>query len=122
MFEEDEWMLLVAELATATRANTLKWTEQDARVVAIVGDNSYEIGSIDDDGRIPYFLSVRLGEGRAATELARLESEPLDDEREWTAGEKLHELRNLAYRSAKGAPQIFGKLLADLRAKAEPPF
>lgn len=122
MFEEDEWMQLVTELITATRSNALKWTEQDARVVAVVGESSYEIGSIDDDGRIPYFLSVRLGEGGTPTEIARLESEPVNEEREWTAGERLVELRNLAYRSAKGAPQIFGKLLADLKATAEPPF
>lgn len=122
MFEESEWMQLVTELMSATRADSLKWTEQGARVVAIVGQSSYEIGSIDDDGRIPYFLSVRLDENGTPTEIARLESEPIIEERSWTAGEKLVELRNLAYRSAKGAPQIFGKLLAELKATTEPPF
>ncbi|MCP8999575.1 hypothetical protein NFC73_07490 [Pseudarthrobacter sp. RMG13] len=122
MFEDDEWLELVTELITATRAHNLKWMEQDDRVIALLGDSSYEIGSIDDDGRIPYFLGVRIREDGVVTEIARLESEPVVEDRPWTAGEKLPELRNLAFRSAKGAPEIFGKLLADLKGTAEPPF
>lgn len=122
MFEQDEWMQLVTELIAATRSNALNWIEVDDRVVAVVGESRYEIGSIDDDGRIPYFLGVAVNEDGRATEIARLESEPVSEERAWTAGEKLPELRNLALRSAKGAPEIFGKLLADLKATGEAPF
>lgn|GEM_PF-5321358 len=124
MFEESEWLELVTELISATRANALVWTEHDHSAVTTVGESSYEIGSVDADDRIPYFLSVRLSENGIVNEIARLESEPLNDEREWTAAERLVELRNLAFRSARGAPQLFGKLLSELRnvTKDDVPF
>ena len=115
MFEENEWLELVMALISATRANALVWTEQDHSAVTTAGESSYEIGSVDADDRIPYFLSVRLSENGIVKEIARMESEPLDNEREWTAAERLVELRNLAFRSARGAPQIFGKLLTELK-------
>ena len=122
MFEEEEWLALVATLIAATKSNSVKWIEKGNAVVTVVGNTSYEVGSVDGDDRIPFYLRVLLNEERKQTEIARIESEPVSSNMDWTAAERLLELRNVAFRSAKGAPQIFSKLLSELKATTDPPF
>lgn len=122
MFEEAEWDQLVETLSRLTRANTLEWKEGFGEIEARVGQMIYAIGSVDNDGRLPYYLDVRPAS--TAEPLARLESQPLPEfDPGWitslTAAQKLPELRALAQRSALGAPQLFNRLIGDLNALGE---
>lgn len=122
MFEENEWKQLVSQLIKLTRAETVDWKNERDEVAAVIGDYRYAIGSVDNDGRIPYYLAVKESWGQK--ELDRLESQPINEEpfAQPSAGEMLLELRHLAFRSAQGAPQLFSKLMADLQQAEEPPF
>lgn len=118
MFEKEEWARLVGKLLALTRRNSLTWEQDGGTITTSVGGVEYEIGSVDNDDRQPFYLAVvESVDPWTRRELARLISEPLE---EWTAsgeaapGAQLIELRRLALRSAIGAPQLLGRLLGDL--------
>lgn len=137
MFDDAEWRKLIVRLTTLTSAQRLEWHESDGTVEAVVAGTKYVIGSVDNDDRQPFFLAVIATEpdpwaiSPQDREIARLESTPEVD-RDWgseyapPAAELIHDLRRLANRSAKGAPQLLSKLLDDLdavdQAQSEPPF
>lgn len=129
MFDESEWTQLVETLTQLTRQGRLKWHEDGSNVTTTVAGVTYVIGSVDNDGRQPYFLAVEeaTDDPWASTkELSRLESIPEDAEWEYgaPAGGRLHYLRREAIRNALGAPQLLNRLLKDLEATGddEPPF
>jgi hypothetical protein len=118
MFDSSEWSRLVETLLKRSRSELLEWSlDQDRGLLrARVGGTDYMIGSVDNDGRPPFFLAV--GDANARAELARLESDPSEDA-PWDTGvksasQRLVELRNLAMRLAQGAPQLLNKLISDL--------
>lgn len=115
MFEENEWSQLVAKLASLTHAGRIEWTEGDMIYKTSVGDILYVIGTVDNDGRPPYFVGV--WDSSESRYLARLESEPFPDAMgtpPQTAAEAIPALYALAARSAAGAPQLFNELIGAL--------
>jgi len=114
MFENDEWLAIIKKLIELTRAEAAKWSLGDVNVLrSEVEGTEYEIGSVDNDGRAPYFLAIYTGEGFDREELARIESDPGEFEN-YTPGEAVTDLQRIANRMARGGPQLASKLLADM--------
>ena len=118
MFEEREWMQIVERLVRLTKEQVLTWKTVAAEgtewVETRVDDLDYMVGSVDNDQRPPYYLS--LWDVNSRDYLARLESEPIQEDDEWgqaplTAGNRLLELRTVAYRSAQGSPQLLSRIM-----------
>lgn len=121
MFEEEEWLALVQRLIELTRADKLAWTRTHGVVSVAVDGTEYIVGSLDNDDRPPYFL--RLWDLGGEGEIARLDSEPVDEGDVWgevngpqNAAQWLPTLRSLAHRSASGGTARLKKLLAGLDA------
>jgi len=116
MFDDDEWLELVRKLAALTEAEAVKWAiAANGNLSVSLRGYQYEIGSVDNDGRQPYFLAVNQlvqDEPWSETELARLEAQGND--RFSDAQKELVGLQRLAFRSAHGGPQLFAKLLSDM--------
>lgn len=120
MFSDQEWLQLVTRLGDLTVADKLSWSDNGTWVIAEVGDIDYAIGSVDGDDRPPFVLEV--GDRTAQKTLARLESEPVSENRadSPTAAQLLPSLREVARRSATGAPQLFGRLIEGLNGLEDP--
>lgn len=116
MFEDEEWNAILAKLADLTRANKTIWThnEHQGLLTTSVGANAYAIGSVDMDDREPYFFAVLRMDDGTAVELARLESTHVGVSNGWSPGERIVDLQHLAFRMAKGGPQLASELLADM--------
>lgn len=121
MFDEREWFQIVSRLTELTRSEKLRWHfEEHQIVVAPVGDIEYVLGSVDKDGRAPYYLGI--WDPQISEHIARLESEPVPqvgdwsvDPAEFSAAQLVPTLHTLANRSASGAPRKLNQLLADLQ-------
>ena len=118
MFDEVEWASLVTRLISLSKDQVLKWEMPGNDAISLrVGAVEYEIGSVDRDGRAPFFLSVTsLNDGRL---IGKLESSPVESN-QWgsevalSAPQMIIELRTLALRVAQNAPQVLSKLISDL--------
>jgi hypothetical protein len=130
VFNDDEWLAIVARLIRFTREGKLKWSMvegQDDGLSVIVGRSEFYLGSVDRDGRAPYLLEV--GDPVQRETIDRLESEPIPDSPpiDWngepilTAAQMLPELYVEAFRVASGARQIYDQLLSDLDTLGQSP-
>ena len=114
MFEDEEWVKIIYKLVALTKAEKIKWEfEYDGSLNAMLDGTLYKVGSVDIDGRAPYYFSI--SDGNPPVELARVESGP-GNEYETTPGEGVTELQRMAYRMASGGPQLAAKLLAQMEA------
>jgi hypothetical protein len=103
-----------------TREAQFPWKINDIGLpVAVVNNVEYALGSVDNDGRPPYFF--QLWDEEKEELVARLESEPVPVEEAalWdvpplNGAQLIPELFELANRSASGAPEVFNRLLTDL--------
>jgi len=122
MFDENEWRQLVGKLMQISSTGKLEWSLIDGVVSTTLGDFEYSIGSVDGDGRPPYFL--RIWNQTSWQEIGKLISEPIQDppwdDGERTAGQSLLELRHVATRLAYGAPQLLTRLLSELDSLKSP--
>jgi len=112
MFEDAEWNQIIMKLTELTRAEKVTWEIGfDGELGANVKDTLYEIGSVDGDGRAPYYFSI--AQGTPARERARLET---GDDREVSRSVQysLSELQRLAFRMASGGPQLAKQLLSQM--------
>lgn len=116
MFEDDEWVALIKKLITLTRNQKISWALSESDLLlSKIGDAAYTVSSVDGDGRAPYQFAVLTGAEDEYTEVARIESGP-EDSRIYTPAEAVSDLQRIAYRMARGGPQLAAKLLADLEA------
>ncbi len=135
MFEKREWVTLIGRLLSLTEERRLDWRLADKGVVvAQVSDFLYRIGSDDEDGREPFYLSISKkdpsrssGESTVFAQIDRVDSIPGAQDDPWdteSIGRKIVELQGAALRSAQGAPQLFEELLNGLSAldDHQPPF
>lgn len=124
MFDDAEWSQIIDRLLDLTQRNLIKWAFEESVITAKVGQVEYVLGSVDKDGRQPFFLHIWRPDSE--TIAARLESTPgPDDEVPWSglsAAEKVSTLHAAAVRSASGAGELFDELMADLKRIDEPPF
>lgn len=133
MFNETEWSELVGELIGLTLKDRISWEndyENPGSYDAKVNDFLYSVGSVDSDGRLPYFFAINkiLGTNENTGEptlqwLATLESIPPSNETSRIRDEiskSIVVLRDLAVRSAKGTPKLFESLLNDLKSLEDP--
>jgi len=122
MFEDDEWNAIIGKLMDLTRANKTAWHNSESQdlVSTVIGPVAYIVGSVDNDGRAPYFLAVVKVDSDANKELARLESTPVNTDEGYSPQEKIVDLHRLAFRMASGGPQLVASLLADMNALLPP--
>lgn len=125
MFDDSEWKILVTRVLSLTREGRFPWAKNDLDLpVALVNDVEYATGSVDRDGRPPYFF--QLWDEKKGELIARLESEPIPaDSVPWetdvlSAAQLLPELFELAARAASGAPAVFSRLVSDLDSLDDP--
>lgn len=120
MFENSEWSTLILRLIDLTKSEKLKWhIEERDIVVTPVGDIEYVLGSVDSDGRAPFFFSIWDPDEKVS--IARLESQPVPEPDEHgnlsedrLAGQSIPALLAMATRSATGAPKKLNQLMSDL--------
>ena len=129
MFDNQEWITLVGRLSALTQEQKLAWTMRNDVLVARAANFMYRIGSVDGDGRQPFFLAISRSlplpdseEAEVFSEIDRInslnetQSDPWNSE---TLGRSIVNLRDLALRDAQGAPQIFEELLDSLSSLGE---
>jgi hypothetical protein len=116
VFEDSEWLALIDRLTQLTMKQVAKWEVTGIGDVATtIARTEYLMFSVDSDGRQPYALVVRREERGTWRDLARLESGPLDDQRDDVhTSQALVDLYTLAYRMALGGPQLVQDLLAEM--------
>lgn len=119
MFDTEEWTTLIRRVMALTRQGQFDWSRNDVgKLISLVGDVEYAVGSIDSDQRPPYFFQVWDEVNDVL--VARLESQPPPsaedawEQPELNGAQLIPELFELAVRSASGAPEVFKKLLGDL--------
>ncbi|MFD1201001.1 hypothetical protein ACFSWE_05000 [Leucobacter albus] len=117
MFSSDEWDALIKRAIAQTEAEQLVWASEDTIFSAAVGKYEFVVGSVDNDGRLPYFFGV----WNPAVEeyVDKIESRPTagmatDLESGLSASELIPRVVELARRSASGAVHVFSELLDGL--------
>lgn len=125
MFNDAEWSALVAKLHQLTDGNRVKWELDGFELSLRIGDVTYVITALDEDGVPPWVLHVRKHAEDPDTDYKWTEIDALRSKPGWNSGDpqvQLLELRDLAYRMALGGPQLAQHLLDDLdRIDATPP-
>ena len=134
MFNYQEWDALTSKLISLTQSSLLNWTFNGEDLVAESLGFKYLIGSVDGDGRVPFFFSVKGERDRGSPfangdfiEIDQIDSTNTHKADIWSdqlLGDRVSFLRELALREAEGAPRIFSELLASLEGleSSEPPF
>ena len=112
MFDDDEWSQIIYKLIDLTRAEKVTWEIQfDGTLSSRVGSTTYGIGSVDEDGRAPYYFAVAQGE--PAAEVTRLETGD-ESEHQRSLDNAVGELQRVAFRMASGGPQLAKQLLSQM--------
>ena len=123
MFDDREWITLVGRLSSLTQGQKLNWKTRNDVLVTRAANFLYRIGSSDNDGRQPFYLSVSRGlplpdsEAEVFSEIDQVDSLNEASFDPWsgdTLGQRIIILHDLALRDAQGAPQIFEELLDGL--------
>ncbi|MFL0564583.1 hypothetical protein ACH0CG_02415 [Microbacterium sp. 179-I 1D1 NHS] len=116
MFDDSQWAALIGEVMKLTEGEKLTWqADEQPLFIATVGDIEYVLGSVDNDGRAPYFFGIF--DPTIRQYLAKLESQPVSSD-SWggqTPAQMVPGLYARVKRAATGADKLFSSLLTGLR-------